>query len=467
MVVYILKYIGPFLRINTLNKENIENQLFYLSKETLKDFVLNSNCGIATSSKDLKIKNIASNDISTFKNFSPLLCIYKKGSCKLVSSIEYSKNLAWNEEKFKKEVCIPGNALMTLGLLELVDYYKKFKSINSTNHNLETLYINLCKKQLEFAASYFRNEEGVFVDKKDLSNPLTGEIQFTEKNKNFNFSDQALYMAAFYKYSTYDDKEAESYRNFSMDIFNMFVQFKEDLYQLSFKELSKVCIDLNLFCKYSNNTEAKLLLIDLSELLIDTYKNNINIPENDKLNSQCLMFINCLLLYTDTGILKFKDICDDIHEKLLNLYNPELGIFMKVSDKKEIDFSCDEIMLYLLSLLLYSNIEDIDTDDTSIIIDIYKHQVINSGIIMSWPEAPNLDNVERYTNFSLKSEDLIDEQNFRMASLPTPENNEIAPVFLKHVVYNRKKESFVEPRITFDSTKNFLIFFAMIYFFKN
>lgn len=467
MVVYILKYIGPFLRINTLNKKNIENQLFYLSKEDVKNLVLNSKCGITCNFQDLKIKNLSNKDINTLKNFSPLLCIYRKASCKLIHLSEYDECLNWNEEKFKKEISVCGNALMTLCLLELVDYYEKFKDIDPKKHIFKQLYINLCKKQLEFAASYFRNQDGVFVDKKDSSDPLIGEIEFTEKNNRFNFSDQALYMAAFYKCSTYDGKESNSYNNFSMDIFNMFTQCTEELYNLSIKNLTNVCLGLNLFYKYSNLDEAKLLLIDLSELLIDNYSNNIHIFEDDdKIITPCLIFINSYILYNNTNILKFKDICENIYENLLKLYIPELGIFIKSTDKKKVKISCDEVFLYLLTMILYSNIDKSNKNIDNIIIDIYKNQIINSGLILSWPETPNLDNVERYNNFSLKPDDLIDEQNFKMSSLPTPKDSEIAPVFIKHIVYNRKKETFSRSRTTFNSTKNLLIFFMILQFFK-
>lgn len=51
--VNILKYIGPFLRINKVNPANIKNQLFYLSKESLKEIVLHSECGVSTPVKEI------------------------------------------------------------------------------------------------------------------------------------------------------------------------------------------------------------------------------------------------------------------------------------------------------------------------------------------------------------------------------------------------------------------------------
>jgi hypothetical protein len=180
-----LKYIGPFLRINKLNKENVEHQLFYLAKESLKQIVLYSKCGIQTPLKELKVKNIPNFDINTFKDVSPLLCAYKKANTKLIN---IDNSLCWDADKFKREINIDSNSLMTLCLLELHDYYSQFKNIDANKYNLSRLYLLLCKKQLEFYASYFRNEEGVFIDKKDISDLFTGELNFEEK-----------FMRSFYK----------------------------------------------------------------------------------------------------------------------------------------------------------------------------------------------------------------------------------------------------------------------------
>ena len=147
-----MKFIGPFLRINTLNKNNIKNQFFYLSKESLKDIVFDSKCGIYIPARDLKSKSFSKIDINTINLNSPLLCIYKKADAKLKSQ---EGTLIWNENKVKKEITINSNAFMTLSLLELVDYYSSFKDIDDTKYALSSLYLKLCKEQLEFYASAF------------------------------------------------------------------------------------------------------------------------------------------------------------------------------------------------------------------------------------------------------------------------------------------------------------------------
>jgi hypothetical protein len=456
-----LKFIGPFLRINTLNKNNIKNQFFYLSKESLKDIVFDSKCGIYIPARDLKSKSFSKIDINTINLNSPLLCIYKKADAKLKSE---EGTLIWNENKVKKEVTISSNAFMTLSLLELVDYYKSFKNIDDSKYALSSLYLKLCKEQLEFYASYFRNKDGLFVDKKDLTDPVNQEFNFEDKNNKFKFSDQAFMMAAYYKYSSYDKgKHEDEYRKFALDILNMFVQYKEEIYNVSFEELNKICFALNIFYKYSGLEKCENLLIDFSDLLIEQYNTKPSVIINAKLDYSCMLFINSMLIYNNTSILKFKDTSDDLYEKLTKLYENNKGIFLKESTDKEINFTCDELLLYMYSLMIYSDFNNIE-DDSNMLQDIFKHQILDSGIVLSWPDCPSLDNTEHYRNFSLKSEDLLQDEDFRMPTVPTPENNELASVFIKNVVYNKRKETFKQSKLSFDSSKNMFIFFLSTFF---
>lgn len=459
-----LKYIGPFLRINKLKKENVEHQLFYLAKESLKEIVLHSKCGIHTSLKELKIKNIPNFDINTFKDVSPLLCVYKKASTKLIN---IDDNLCWDGDKFKKEINIDSNSLMTLCLLELHDYYSKFRNIDVNKYNLSKLYLLLCKKQLEFYASYFRNEEGVFIDKKDLSDLFTGELKFEEKNKKFKFSSQSLLMAAYYKCSCLCEKDdKENFKNFSLDILNMFFQFKEELYSLNSEELTQLCLGLNIFYKYSKNEECKVLLLDLSELLYDKVNIEFYSPLNFELEQDCINYINFILFYKNTGIIKFKDKAENMCNKFLELYDPEKGIFIKDTESKDITFSSLEIALYVMVCIMESHINDHENKNTLIILDVFKRQLVDSGLIPSWPEAPDLQDVERYKNHTLKSDDLVEEQDFRMPSIPTPENCELAAFFYKNISYSKKKEIFKVSKTSFDTCKNMLIFFLIIHLLK-
>ncbi|WP_228201967.1 MULTISPECIES: hypothetical protein [Clostridium] len=460
--MYILNYIGPFLRINSLKSNQVEKQLFYLSKEAIKYLTLTSRCGITIPQSELKSRNFPNIDNNIINSISPLLCIYKKAHPKLIS---IGNNLCFDEDALKKEINIESNGFMTLCLLELIEYYNQFKDIDNKKYSLSNLYLILCKRQLEFYATNFRNIEGVFVDKKNVSHNLNSDFKFEEKNKKFKYSDQAIQMTAFYKYSLFDKtKCGEEYRNFSMDILKMFLEYKDELYLCSREELIKLCFAFNVFYKYSNIPEVKILLLDLMEFLIED--NDFSSKSDIKIEEICLTLINSILFYKSTNILKFKDISEEIFKVLLDMYDPELGIFIKPCEKKEISYGCLEILSYLISMLCYNNLIEKSKDSDMIIIDIFKRQIIDSELILSWPQSPNLDDVERYENFSAKAENLLDEQFFRMSFVPSPEICELPPIFIKNITYNKKKGSFSQGKTTFDSSKNLFIFFLIIYITK-
>lgn len=459
-MVYDLNYIGPFLRLNPLTIPHIKGQLFHLAKESMKHIVLNSKCGVTIPIKELKT-NTSNIDINIINSFSPLLCVYKKANPKLI----FENGLAfWNEEGFKKEISIGSNALMTLAILELADYYAQFAEIDSKKYILHSIYLELAKKQLEFFAANLRNEEGLFVDKKDISNPENKQLLLKEKSNKFKFSDQALLMAAYYKYSLMDEKNTEDeFKKFSYDILNMFFQFNDELYSLSLEEKSKLCFALNLFLHDSNDIKAKTLLFDITELLVEECESISYVEmENSEFELLSMILIDLSLFSLNTGIIKFKEIQDKIYNKLISNYNSDLGIFINSTESKEITFSSSEIILYIVCILLHNELENTD-EDKRIITDVFKRQISDSGIVLSWPDVPDINDAERYKNFSLKSEDLLDEQYFKMPSNASTEKTEAAPIFIKYVTFNIKNESFKQGKSTFDSTKNMFLFFIIIY----
>ena len=59
---------------------------------------------------------------------------------------------------------------------------------------------------------------------------------------------------------------------------------------------------------------------------------------------------------------------------------------------------------------------------------------------------------------------MLDETYFRMPVLPTPKSSGIAPVFVKNLVYSKKKDVLSNSKISFDSNKNMFNFYLIIYF---
>lgn len=458
-----LKYIGPFLRINALDNSNIKSQLFYLAKESLKHIVLHSGCGIITKNDELRSKIIPKNDDIINGNISPLLCIYRKADGKLVND---NGKLHWNHRKFKKEINMDSNSFMTLSLLELAQYYNRFVDIDDKKYSYKNYLLDLVREQLEFYAFHCRSRDGVFIDKYDSSDPLCSEYNLTDKDLKFSFSTQALLMCAFYNYSScIKNAEENEFKNFSLDILKMFKDFKNEIYNINHDELVKLCFAFNIFYKYSQLEDAKTLLIDFSELMIENLKHIPPQVLRDKIDISCLAYISCMMLYKDTQISKFKDAAQKIYQCLDKLYQPDKGIFIKYLQDKENKFTCEEIILYLYMNIMqneYDESKNKEVDRTKLQ-NIYKNQIVNSGIVLSWPEAPDLDDVERYRNFTSKSDDLLKDEYFRMPSMPSPESNELAPIFIKYVTLNRRKENYKQYKHSFDASKNMFIFFLILH----
>ncbi|HAT4072086.1 TPA: hypothetical protein I9Z29_001995 [Clostridium perfringens] len=454
-----MKYIGSFFKANSLSKEEIASQLLFLSKESVNHIVLESRCGISTNYKNLK-ENFKKDEISFFKNNTPLICIYKKAKPNIYSS-KYSKT--WDDTTFKKDIPVSSNALMTLSLLRLCSYYEKFKNINSALYKRAAFYKNLSKLQLEFYYTYLRNPEGFFVNKKNDESSSKSGLNISEKEDEMSYSDQALMMLAYYMYSKVapEDSDSKTYEDFALQILNMFVNFKEELYLLSLDECCKIDYCLNNMLLYSNNEDCKLLVLDLSDFILNKYYESNSTFSN--LETTSLLALNMYLSYKNTNILIFKDAYLDLIELFCNMFNDEKGIILKGADKKEYKYSNMEICLYLTNLLMSFDLDEDSSDKReNIISKVYKNYIVNSGIVTSFPDAPNLDSHERYKKFSLKPDDLIDESMFRMTNANSPELTGLAPIFTKNLKYSTKKSIFTSDKTTFDSTKNMFIFFVFI-----
>ena len=449
--------------MNSLSQKEISGQLFYLSKESVKTLILNSKCGLIIPPVRTSKKS-SINDISTLNNFSPLLCLYRKASPMFIHN---KTSHGFDESTFKKEISPTTNALMTLCLLELSKYYSHFTEGNRNINSLENAYKYLAKEQLQFYSEHLRNAEGLFVPKKNISDGNSKGYELVDKDNKFKFSDQAFMMDAYLLYSIYNpsDDACEDYKIFSYEILQVFKEYKDSLYDLSFTESIEIFLALNVFYKYSNSLIARELILDLGDYLVNKFQEkDYYIDSLD----DCALFAICLMeAYKHTDIISFKETAKEINEKLLSLYDNDKNIFLKISDKKDIKYSCTEINFYLISLILYSEETDKTNDLKPIVSGIFKRFYVNGGLLSSWPEAPTLDEVERYKRLSLRVDDMMDESYFRMSVLPTPKSTGLAPIFVKNLEYSKKKDNLSKGRITFDSNKNMTNFFLIIYLFRN
>lgn len=458
-----MKYIGPFFRMNSLSQYEVCGQLFHLSKEAIKILILNSKCGCTLSSRNSK-KNPSTKDISILSKFSPVLCLYKKSSPAFMHN---KVSHGFDSSSFKREINPTTNALMTMSLLELSDYYS-YVDKKSDKDSLKNAYKYLAREQLDFYYENLRNSEGIFISKKSLFENESKNNNLIEKDRKFSFSDQAFMMNAYYLYSLHeeDTEVKEEYEEFSTQILQMFLDYKEALYNLSFEEGLKTLLAFNIFYGYSNNSEIISLIIDLTDFLVskfdekDYYVNSLDL---------CSLFaITLIYSYEHTNLVNVKEKYTEIINKLLSLYDEDNNIIQKLTDKKEIKYTSFDLCFYLISIILFSNKTDSIRKYTPMISKIYKKYFLNSDLITSWPDAPDLDNMERYKHFSMLSKDMIDETFFRMPNLPTLDNTGLSPIFIKNITYSKKKDMFTSSSSkSFDSYKNMFIFFMFIHVFKD
>ncbi|WP_294395169.1 hypothetical protein [uncultured Clostridium sp.] len=457
-----MRYIGPFFRMNSLSQDEISGQIFYLSKESVKTLVLNSKCGLLMQIRSSKKSSI--NDISILNNFSPLLCIYRKASPIFIHS---KTSHGFDESSFKKEITPASNALMTLCLLELSEYYSCYNTQNRNIDSFENAYKYIAKEQLQFYSENLRNNEGLFVSKKNTSDGNSKGFNLSDKDDKFKFSDQAFMMNAYLLYAKYNpsDEISSDYLKFSREILDLFIDYTDALYELSFSENVEIFLCINAYYKYSHDPDAKKLILDLGDYLVTKFQEkDYYIDSLD----DCALFALCLIdAYKHTGIISFKECYSEINDRLISMYDSEKNIFMKLTDKKEVKYSSTEITSYILSLLHYSYIEDKELELKPIISGVYRKCFINNGLLTSWPDAPTLDEVERYKNLSLRVDDMLDETYFRMPSLPTPKSSGIASIFIKNLIYSKKKDVLSSSKISFDSNKNMFNFYLIIYFLKD
>jgi hypothetical protein len=448
--------------MNSLSQKEISGQLFHLAKESVKTLVLNSKCGLLAQVRVSKKSSI--NDISILNNFSPLLCLYRKASPMFVHN---KTSHGFDESSFKKEIIPSTNALMTMCLLELSEYYSHYEKGNRNVLSLEKPYNYLSKEQLQFYSENLRNNEGLFVDKKNISDGNSKGFSLIDKDTNFKFSDQAFMMTAYLLYSYYnkDDEMSGDYIKFSHEILDMLKDYKSALYDLSFRELTQIFLALNIFYKYSDDDDAEKLILDLGDFLITKFQEKDYYI--DSMDDCCLFYICLMESYKHTEMISFKEAAKEIIEKLISLYDTDKNILIKLNDKKECKYSCLEINLYLLALIISSFEEDNTTELRSIISGLYRKFFINGGLLTSWPEAPTLDEVERYKKLSLRSDDMLDETYFRMPVSPTPKSTGLAPIFVRSLNYSKRKDSLTISRSSFDSNKNMLNFFLIIYLLKD
>jgi len=257
-------HLGKFLKLNSLEYPLIEYQLFNFSKESLKQILLSSKCGEIINGKEFKNRP-PTTDLLNTKHIYPLACLYKKAKPKIKSE---NNIYHWKQEKIKKNIDILSNAYMTLSILNLAEYYDKIIYNEKKRNDIVKFYVSCAKYQLNYYLNNFRNELGLFVNKITLDDNKNKDhnITFSSSDSSFEFSAQAYLMVCFYKCSVFL-KDTSPYKlpflNFSKEIENMFIEFKNDILNYPNKKSIELLQALILYINVDNCTNTAIISLSL------------------------------------------------------------------------------------------------------------------------------------------------------------------------------------------------------------
>lgn len=452
-------HIGRFLKLNSLNSPYIEYQLFNFSKESLKQIFLNSKCGEIINGKEFKEKPPNSNLVGT-KNVYPLICLYKKSKPK----IKYESNIYhWKEEKTKKKIHILSNALMTLNILNLCEYYREIIKDEKKQKDLVRFYLIAARCQLNYYLTHFRNDLGLFINKNvQSSNKATkkeeNEIEFVKSSENFDFSAQAYMMTAFLKCSRLL-KDTSPYKlpfeNFSNEILNMFITYKDKLFELSPRKTIEIIYGFNSYLEL-NPKNLKEFINIFSELI-----------ENficKKSLSSISTYSKILFYYTLKNLTQFlKETKDEQYLEIIDLMKECIWDLNELFEdpyfkKTEINDSKD-----LLSFQIYL----ILNQDKEHSLDFFNNTLLNSKVFSSFPNIPKKGDGEKYFMFSNKDSNIIPDEYFKPNNYKVMSEANLTPIILKEINFNQDKEKFTKGKEKFDSFLNMSLIFFITNSLKN
>lgn len=448
-------HLGKFLKLNSLEYPLIEYQLFNFSKESLKQILLSSKCGEIINGKEFKDKP-PNTDLLNTKHIYPLACLYKKAKPKIKSE----KNIYyWKPEKIKKNVDILSNAYMTLSVLNLAEYYEKIIYDEKKRNDIVKFYVSCAKCQLNYYLNNFRNELGLFVNKIALSDNENKNYNttFSTCDSSFEFSSQAYLMVCFCKCSILL-KDTSPYKlpflNFSKEIENMFIEFKNDILNYHNKKSIELLQAFTLYINMNNNKDTPIinLSLDIIENLFSKYSLS-SISTYDK-----FLLYNVLIKLRSTILNQNNDAFSE-QKKLISEYIWDLDeIFLDKNLYKNEIIDTYDIIAYELYLLKVNKHESLK---------FYNDVLIPSKIFSSFPNIPKNYESEKYFQFNHKTENIIPDKYFKPSSYKTMNECDLTPIICKNIRFLQDKNKFSKPKIKFDSKINMRLIYLMISTLKN
>ena len=440
-------HLGKYLKLSSINSPTIEYQLFNFAKESLKQIFLNSKCGEIINGKEFKDKP-ASSDLLGSKTIYPLCCLYKKAKPK----IKIENNIySWKEKNIKKKIDILSNSYMTLSLLTLADYYNQIIKNEKKRKEVVRFYVSSAKCQLNYYLKNFRNELGLFVNKDFVEKNDSNQVTFQSTNNNFDFSAQAYLMICFNKCSEMLKDESPyklPFYNFSKEMEKMFIDFKEDIFNQSSKNIINLLNALQIYLNLNNQYNEELLDIILT-LISNFFKNNSisSIGTYDKLSFyKTLSYIKSYL--SENLNNTFYNLNHYISEYLWELEEFLLNNNFELNELT----NAEDLISYQIYIL----------NDKQKALNFYNSILLPSKIFSCFPNIPKSHESEKYFNFDHKDQYKIPDILFKPTCYKSMNDTNLTPIIDKYISYSYEKNKFSNPKYKFNSLTNMKLIFLLL-----
>lgn len=448
------------LRKTPENLSNIALKLSCLSITNVEWSCLYSQAGIVHSSGERL--NRGNTDLPV--NVSYLKCLYKKSKPVFLKPQEHSRinqAISWDDKSFSRIITPDSQAMAILAMCSCAEL------LYPTDPQFALSLVKNAGYCMDFSSSSMRNSEGLFIAVEDKTRILDEEPKLKTYSKNTRLSDQVLMheaMAYLHKITCQESlkelisPQTEQYRKEEEGILMFIHDCLPQLLSSSSKELT-ICISslarcLSLESDPVRFNEMKELLCTLCAELETRIRITGEVESGpDSLNTSSMMThirASCAMLegYRASGILKFKELGIRVYNYLEDLYNPDLRLYVEGSPTKVTCSIRDISDMMKLQLLKYRL--DMDSHAGKRLEDMYSSLIENSSIVQSSPGKP----------LNIGGQVICLPEH-----IPNTMSTGRAPVFLKSIKFNLKKETSAKVSKHFNSLYSLYASYTFLHYF--
>lgn len=445
---------------------NTSLKLCCMSMDNIRWGILYSGCGIFQIYDEKDIKKFlpsfeSEKESEELEDVLLLRCSYKKGKPLLsFADADRKGKYMWSPNSFNKTILPSSQAFAILSLLKSIEF------MEDKNTPLSYLMLLTAHNYYNFAATYMRNEDGLFISVEDKTKNSEGDIKIKSIQKEAKLIEQIfMYEALLYLYkaaSRYDkDNTSSVLERYRIDLNNLFDFLYincNEIFELSSKELSLAVSSFVRCLSLDDDIEKKQKYSLLVSMLCAELESRIKITgevERGGIDTSITSIwthfktVSALIEgYFETKMDKFKESALRTYNILLDLYDPIYGLFIS-SDYSKISYSIKDICEILKCILLIYSIDN-SKDTLNILTDFYKSSIENSNIMQS----------SSFKNVNIKG------YSVDIAELPDIFSSNKAPVFSKSFrVSSRKSPSSITLSKQFNSFYSFYSSYIFLHYF--